>query len=87
MSMSMRPVYEESEVTTALQILLEMRDGNSANKAKYDALNLAMDAISNKTVPVAPVSIQNFGTSLLRNPIGKVSLILGFLMLAEMTLN
>lgn len=52
--MSMRPVYEESEVTTALQILLEIRDDNSANKAKYDALNLAMDAISNKTVPVAP---------------------------------
>lgn len=26
-----------------MQILLEMRDDNSTNKAKYDALNLAMD--------------------------------------------
>lgn len=51
--MSMIPVYEESEITTALQILLEIRDDNSASKAKYNALNLAMDAISNKTVPVA----------------------------------
>lgn len=32
--MSMIPVYEEPEVTTALQILLEMRDDNSANKAE-----------------------------------------------------
>lgn len=51
--MTMIPVYEESEITTALQILLEMRDDNSASKAKYNALNLAMDAIANKTVPVA----------------------------------
>lgn len=48
------PVYEESEITTALEILLEMRDANSADKAKYNAMNLAMNAISNKIVPVTP---------------------------------
>lgn len=52
--MNMRPVYEETEITKALQLLLEMRDDNSADKAKRDALNLAIDAITNKTIPVTP---------------------------------
>lgn len=52
--MNMRPVYEETEITKALQLLLEVRDDNSADKAKHDALNLAIDAITNKTIPVTP---------------------------------
>lgn len=51
--MNMRVVYQESEITTALQVLLEMRDNNLVDKVKYNALKIALDAISNRNVLVA----------------------------------